>query len=100
MRITLSQSAAADINAIVEPTIVEHVDPDYVFAAKTYERKNTSLKLVDGEYVLEINDEVFTRYAHIWVKCIEFIVPLIGTIDTLLNVLKKDIQEFTKFIEE
>lgn len=58
---------------------------------------NHSIKLIDGDYVVEINDEGLLKYMALYLKVAKAIAPFIKPIMGLMTALKDDVRELEAF---
>lgn len=58
---------------------------------------NHSIKLVDGNYVFELNDEGLLKYMALYLKVAKAVAPFIKPIMGLMAALKDDVRELEDF---
>lgn len=58
---------------------------------------NHSIKLIDGEYVLEVNDEALFKYMALYLKIARIVAPFIKPAMALFATLKDDVRDIERF---
>jgi len=48
--------------------------------------------------VIEINDEIFFKYARVYAKVIRFVAPFVGPAKAFFGALKEDMQDIERFL--
>lgn len=61
---------------------------------------NHSVTLVDGEYILEINDEGMFKYMALYLKVARIIHPFIKPVMALISTIGDDLDDITRFFTQ
>jgi hypothetical protein len=108
MKFIISAATVSALNleakALLTPLINEiepGADLDKAFADTDFTDNslaNSSINLVDGEWVLEVNDEGIFKYMAIYMKVAKFITPFVKPFLALTHSLSDDINEIQRWI--
>lgn len=61
---------------------------------------NHRVELIDGEYILTINDEGLFKYMAVYLKIARAIKPFIAPVMNLLSSLKSDMKDIERFLNQ
>lgn len=68
--------------------------------ANTTKFANHSITEANGEYTLEINDELFFKYANIYLRIARVVAPFIAPLKALCRVVSEDINDIQRFMSQ
>ena len=101
---------------IISKTVVEYVQlksqhlaciitgdkPDNVPAAisDVTDYANVSLVVADENVVIEVNDELFFKYMHMYLKVARLVAPFVKPLMSLFETIKDDVAEIDRFINQ
>jgi flagellar biosynthesis/type III secretory pathway M-ring protein FliF/YscJ len=85
------------ISAMGEKPLTHKMDEMIV---KVSNKKNISVDEFNGDVVVDINDEIFFKYMSLYIKLITMIMPFVGMLKMVGNMLKAETRSLVDFIEE
>lgn len=85
------------ISAMGEKPITHKMDELIV---KVSNKKNISVDEFNGDVVVDINDEIFFRYMSLYIKLVTMIMPFVGMLKMVGNMMKAETRSLVEFIEE
>jgi hypothetical protein len=62
--------------------------------------KNLSVNQVDDRVIVDINDEIFFRYMSLYIKLVTMVMPFVGMLKMVGNLLKAETKGLVEFINE
>jgi hypothetical protein len=62
--------------------------------------KNLSVNQVGDRVIVDINDEIFFRYMSLYIKLVTMIMPFVGMLKMVGNLLKAETKGLVEFINE
>ena len=103
MQIIISTTTALAINDAVANTLSEIGigETDHTVSTVDFtnnENVNYSSNVVGNNVVIEINDELFFKYAAMYMSIAKIVAPFIKPIMSLLAVVKTDLKDIERFM--
>lgn len=103
MQIIISTSTVTAINHAVEDVINEVFDDTGKHLVNTNDLINNDYvnftsNVVNNNVVIEINDELFFKYAAMYMRIAKIVAPFIKPIMSLLAVVKTDLKDIERFM--
>ena len=62
--------------------------------------KNLSINQIGDRVIVDINDQIFFKYMSLYIKLITMVMPFIGMLKMVGNLLKTEYRSLVEFIEE
>jgi hypothetical protein len=62
--------------------------------------KNISVNQVGDRVIVDINDEIFFRHMSLYIKLVTMVMPFVGMLKMVGNMLKAETRSLVEFIEE
>lgn len=102
---TVQDTADLVVNELVKADVLTHEEGEEARKIEPVDHlANFSVDVCQGlpgrpsHVIIEINDEIFFKYARTYVKVIRFIAPFIKPAQAFLAVLKDEMQDIERFL--